>query len=119
MSSLTACVKRGSCTVGSIKILCDPKPSVRSKRESFKNDLKAKFDIRVYLKKEATVEDINATRNEIKALIKHGINISSLSMKIGRYEFKLDTKRGLHIDRIKGICGKGQVYWNEQCGKKK
>ncbi|XP_031572412.1 low-density lipoprotein receptor-related protein 6-like isoform X2 [Actinia tenebrosa] len=111
-SSLSACVKRGSCMVASIKILCNSK---RAKRETFKHDLTVNFGIRVYLTKEASTEDINATRNEIKALIKHGINVSSLSMIIGSYHLRLDTEQGLVIDNIKGICGEGQVYWNEKC----
>lgn len=118
ISSLSACLDRGSCTVAGVKILCNSK---RAKRDTLKRhgDLNANFDIRVYLKKEASTEDINATRNEMKALIKNGINISSLSMIIGSYQLQLDTERGLVIDGIKGICGKGQIYWNEQCGKKK
>ena len=118
MSTLSICMDKGSCTLGDISLSCSSKRAKRlSKRTVYDNEMTAKFEIRVLLKKEVTADAINGTRNEINTLISDGINVSDVEMTIEGYALRFDAKTGLRINEIRGICGRGQIFKNEHCGK--
>lgn len=71
----------------------------------------------MYLKSDVNFDAVNQTKRETKSLVNDGINVSDVEMVLEGYALRFNPKKGLGVHEVRAICGAGQVYRNEQCGK--